>query len=46
MPSQDRDVSSRDRELVRHQGSHTDSGRLSVPMYVIHLIILPTKYLP
>ncbi|KAJ5763997.1 hypothetical protein N7533_002678 [Penicillium manginii] len=33
MPSQDRDVSSRDRELVRHQGSHTDSGRLSVPMW-------------
>ncbi|KAJ5408436.1 hypothetical protein N7509_002319 [Penicillium cosmopolitanum] len=33
MPSQDRDVSSRDRELVRHQGSHTDSARLSVPMY-------------
>ncbi|KAJ5157443.1 uncharacterized protein N7482_008543 [Penicillium canariense] len=33
MPSQERDVSSRDRELVRHQGTPTESGRLSVPMW-------------
>ncbi|KAJ5085349.1 hypothetical protein N7532_010120 [Penicillium argentinense] len=33
MPSQERDTSSRDRELVRHSGSHAESGRLAVPMW-------------
>lgn len=34
MSSQDRDASSRDRELVRHQPTHGESNRHSLPMYV------------
>ncbi|KAJ5172192.1 hypothetical protein N7492_004785 [Penicillium capsulatum] len=33
MPSPDRDASSRDRELVRHQPAQSESHRLSVPMW-------------
>ncbi|KAJ5364314.1 uncharacterized protein N7496_010027 [Penicillium cataractarum] len=33
MPSQERDNSSRDRELVRHTGIHTESSRPSIPMW-------------
>lgn len=34
MPTQEREGASRDWELVRHQPTHSESNRLSVPMYV------------
>ncbi|KAJ5585183.1 uncharacterized protein N7459_004983 [Penicillium hispanicum] len=35
MPSQDRDVPSRDLELIRHQPTQNEPTRTTVPMYVI-----------
>ena len=43
MPSQERDVPSRELELVRHQPALYESTRTSVPMYVASLIQLDVR---